>query len=417
MTRPSAGRIARAAEEDVRSLQERIKDVISRRRGKLSLRPLRTLADATVGAVPGTERVERMGVLLIKAGEAKKLDLKAVSDERQLQKYIVENPECLPTDEIEEGLRLVVVAREFASGSGPIDALGLDEDGAVYVIETKLYRNADKRRVVAQVLDYGAGLWSGYRGRAEFAASLEENARQQFGKSAREEIERAFALKPEEATRLLERAAENIKAGRLRFVVLMDHIDEDLKNLIAFVNENSEFTVYGVELEFYELEGGTLVVPRLYGAEPQKSAGGTPVTIRDEAFFSQAREMVSPEVQGAIRAVYEFSAAAADRVGWGRGATGSFSPRFYAVSPRSMFTVYADGRLYMNFPYLGFTEPGKAAREMLGSRLEGMGLPLPQDFRDRFVRLDPERWAPKHEQLLELFREAVATAREPEPKS
>jgi hypothetical protein len=49
--------------------------------------------------------------------------------------------------------------RAFPTNSGPIDALGINKDGEIYIIETKLYKNPDKRLVVAQVLDYGASLW------------------------------------------------------------------------------------------------------------------------------------------------------------------------------------------------------------------------------------------------------------------
>jgi RecB family endonuclease NucS len=59
------------------------------------------------------------------------------------------------------------LAREFSTKSGPIDALGVDKDGELYLIETKFYKNPDKRTVVAQVLDYGASLWSNFRGPLE----------------------------------------------------------------------------------------------------------------------------------------------------------------------------------------------------------------------------------------------------------
>jgi hypothetical protein len=216
-----------------------------------------------------------MPVILIESGaKARKLEPQPLEAEKLLQKYIVENPACLPMDEIDEDLRLVLVAREFPAGSGSIDALGLDSDGGVYIIETKLYRNADKRRVLAQMLDYGAGLWHGNRGSGEFIAKVEEHGQRILERGVRAEIERAFELGGEETAQLLQRAAENVTAGSIRFVVLMDYIDDDLKNLIAFVNANSEFAIYGVELEFYGLEGDAkLAIPRLYGVKrPAKAA-------------------------------------------------------------------------------------------------------------------------------------------------
>jgi hypothetical protein len=66
----------------------------------------------------------------------------------------------LPLDQLKDNLRLLVLAREFITASGLIDALGVDADGEIYVIEAKLNRNADRRRIIAQALDYGAALWA-----------------------------------------------------------------------------------------------------------------------------------------------------------------------------------------------------------------------------------------------------------------
>jgi hypothetical protein len=355
-----------------------------------------------------------MPVILIKDAKARKLPEKPPRDEEQLRKYIVDNPECLPLDEIEEGLRLLVVGREFAAGSGSIDALGLDSEGNIYILETKLYLNSDRRRVLAQVLDYDAGLWRGYRSGAEFITKVEENAQRTLKRSVRDEIQTAFGLDPDGTSTLLNRAAENVAAGRIQFVVLMDHIDEDLKTLIAFVNANSEFTIYGVELEFYELDSSaTLAIPRLYGAEATRTTSHGPNQVWDEkAFFKQASSSVAPDVVSAMSALYEFSREEEpDEVSWGRGATGSFNPKFYAASSRSMYTVFTDGRLYVNFQWLRRKEGGRVATDTLAAGLRAMGFVLQTDFADRFVRLDATWWVPRIEQLEKLLGSAVAAAR------
>ena len=70
---------------------------------------------------------------------AKKIDRSEFEKEGYLQNYIHENPESIPVYEIEEDKKLFVVAREFPTESGPIDALAIDKDGDIYVVETKLY--------------------------------------------------------------------------------------------------------------------------------------------------------------------------------------------------------------------------------------------------------------------------------------
>ena len=352
-----------------------------------------------------------MPVILLEAGgSARKLTLKPLADEKLLQKYVIENPSGLPLEDIEEDVRLVIVGKDFPAGNGFIDALGVDQTGALYLIETKLYRGTDNRRVLAQVLDYGAGLWNDYRNRSDFLASLDENAVRTLKRSARQEIEKQFELNPEEADSLLANAAQNIGDGRFNFVVLMDHIDENVKNLITFVNANTVFTIYGVEFAFYGInEESTLAIPRLHGAETPKSTarkGGVPIT--DETFFEQAANSVSPETVSGLRALYQFSVIEADGVKWGRGPTGSFNPKFTAVSPKSPYTVYSDGRLYVNFGWLGRTESGRMAVDILAHGLRAMGRELPGDFRERFIRIDAAWWVPRTEELKKVFQSAGA---------
>jgi hypothetical protein len=52
--------------------------------------------------------------------------------------------------------------------------LGVDDEGYIYVIETKLYRSSERRRALAQALDYASALWSKYsRSPDSFIAELE----------------------------------------------------------------------------------------------------------------------------------------------------------------------------------------------------------------------------------------------------
>jgi hypothetical protein len=352
-----------------------------------------------------------MSVILLEAGAtARKLDVKPLADEKLLQKYIVEDPSCLPVEQIDEELRLVVIAKEFPAGNGFIDALAVDQAGALYIIETKLYRGTDKRRVLAQVLECGAGLWMDYRHRSDFLVKLEGNAARALQCGARQSIEKKFELNREETDRLLTTAAQTIIDGRFNFIVLMDHIDDHLKNLITFVNANTVFTMYGVDLEVYGIdEESTLAIPRLYGAEtPRNTARESGGPITDDAFFEQATNTVSPEIVTALRALYQSSIDEADVVKWGRGATGSFNPKFSAVSSKSLYTVYSDGRLYVNFGWLGRTESGRMAIDILAKGLRSIGFELPSDFRERFLRIDAAWWVPRVDELKKVFRSAGA---------
>lgn len=95
-----------------------------------------------------------MAIIISKNGRsAVKLNKTDFGLENKLQQYIHNNPETIPLYDIKDDIRLLMLAREFQTTSGP---------GEIYLIETKLYKNPDKRTVVAQVLDYGASLWKSH---------------------------------------------------------------------------------------------------------------------------------------------------------------------------------------------------------------------------------------------------------------
>jgi hypothetical protein len=212
-----------------------------------------------------------MPIILTRQGSAAvKLDPTSLKGERELQAYIAANPLCIPMDEIEEGLQLLVLGREFPTASGPVDVLAMDSEGVLYLIETKLYDNPDKRKVVAQVLDYGAALWAA--GADNVSSSLKTFVAAAGG-SLLERVQEAFDLPEDEAQETLERLSSSIAAGSFRFLVLMDQLHR-LKELILFLNENSKFELMAVEVDFYEHQDLKIVIPRLFGAQTRKRIVG-----------------------------------------------------------------------------------------------------------------------------------------------
>jgi hypothetical protein len=214
-----------------------------------------------------------MTLIIRKEGITIRLEKRPFENEAALQKYIYECPEAIPLDEVSPGAKLFVLAREFRTSSGPIDVLGTDQNGHPYIIETKLYKNPDKRLVLAQILDYGAAL----RANPPSANLLLETLRDDAAKRHRSEpVERLTAFLDSHTTsteRHLAAIAEALAEGRFTAVVLMDHLSQRLRDLISFLNENSRFQLLAVELDYYNHDGSEIVSPRLYGAEVRRNAG------------------------------------------------------------------------------------------------------------------------------------------------
>ena len=151
--------------------------------------------------------------------------------------------------------------------SGPVDAFAVDADGDVYLIETKLYKNPDKRLVLAQVLDYGAAIWRTYRDPEQFIERIDELLTARVQQTLADRVQTFYGFSGSTLTQFLSNLTHNVIEGQFRFVVLMDQVDERLKDLIAYVNANSEFEILGVALDFYEDGDIHILIPTLHGAE------------------------------------------------------------------------------------------------------------------------------------------------------
>lgn len=212
-----------------------------------------------------------MAIIVSRNGkDAVKLDPSVFQLEDHLQEYIHNNPDAIPLYEISEDIRLLVLAREFPTGSGPIDALGVDQYGQIYLIETKLYKNNDKRLVVAQVLDYGASLWRHSIDFNEFISMLDTKSQRAFDMPLEEKLQEFFTLDLVQIEQLLANVQKNLNTGTFKFVVLMDKLHDRLRDLIVYMNSNSNFDIYAVELEYYRHKDFEIIIPHLYGAEVKK---------------------------------------------------------------------------------------------------------------------------------------------------
>ncbi|MFA6919242.1 MAG: hypothetical protein WC244_04035 [Patescibacteria group bacterium] len=297
-----------------------------------------------------------MSIIISQNGKkALKVDKSNFEKEGYLQNYIHENPESIPVYEIEEDKKLFVVAREFQTESGPIDALAIDRDGDIYVVETKLYKNPDKRTVVAQALDYGASLWrhSDYN---EFIAKINIAINQKFKMSLEEKAKEFFNLDYDGVIAMLENIKGNFSQGNIKFVILMDFIEDRLKDLIIYINQNSHFDIYAVQMEYYKYEQYEIMIPKLFGLEVKKNISNTSNSPRkkwdEEGFFEEAKKVLSGNDLETIIKLFNFSKESADEIKWGTGVNqSSFSVRFHKLGNKPLFVISSDGKLKISTEY------------------------------------------------------------------
>jgi len=294
-----------------------------------------------------------MTIIVSKEGTTKKIEESKFSREKSLQEYIEENPEVLPVDEIEEETSFMVGAREFPTKSGPIDALGFDQNGTIYLVETKLFKNTDKREVMAQIMDYGASLWKHYNDFITFRDRLERYNEKHLDSSLDERIKEEFALEDEDLDDFYEDLRNSLGEGNFKFVVYMDKLSDRLKDLIMFMNQNSMFDVYAVECDYYEFEDYQLLIPNLYGTEVKKSVTSGRSSERghwdEESFFEELKSRTDETTVDIARKLYGFGRENGE-ISFGTGKeTGSITLKVYSEDDRkiTIFTIYTSGRILL----------------------------------------------------------------------
>jgi hypothetical protein len=356
-----------------------------------------------------------MSIIISRGGKnAEKVDQSVFGLEDKLQEYIYDNPETIPLYDIDENTRLFIAAREFSTRSGPIDALGFDSKGNIYVVETKLYKNPDKRTVVAQALDYGASLWRNATDFDEFISQLNVHCEKQFVALFADKYAEFFGL--EDVNGNLQSIRNNLADGAIKFVVLMDKLHDALKDLVIFVNQNSKFDLYAVELEYYKYSEFEIVIPKLFGAEVKKEVTSTKVTGGrrkwDEAsYWQEVESKLDPAKIKALRKLYDWASANADQIRWGTGAArGSFNPQFIHISSISFISAFSDGSVQVSYGYLPENmELRKRLRDTLSNHItfqEVTGV-TDEALKSTYRSLPPEFVASNIDKILVALSEFV----------
>jgi hypothetical protein len=339
-----------------------------------------------------------------------------------LEKLLEKCPEIIvPATREGEPAKNIYITREFGVSSGSIDLLGVDGDGYIYIMETKLYRSSERRRALAQVLEYVSALWAEYSHNPDvFIEKLMEKA-----PSAMEYLKN-----------VKEAVKESLRNGDFRLVIAMDHIDEQTEKIINFLNEMCEFEVYGLSLEIYRSDDGSeVVVPRLYPQSPPQPTVSTLRRIWNwDTFLEDAKENIpEPKHIEALRDLHDFSMEITNGKGglrWGKGKKyGTFGVYINDLfDGKDIFTVNSQGYLTINFanlysyPWELSDEKSKKTAEIVdkfADQLYNAGL-LKEKINQKnyyeagksYPSIRVEQWANKLSELKEIIKVLISNMRD-----
>ncbi|MFO6451522.1 MULTISPECIES: hypothetical protein [unclassified Aeromicrobium] len=204
-----------------------------------------------------------------------------------LQTLLETHPDLLAGGQMtpEEPRRWALVKREQGvpdrDGSGSrwsVDHLFVDQDAVPTLVEVK--RSTDtriRREVVGQMLDYAANgvrYWPPDALRIAF-----ETTQAELGSDPRESVYELHGDPEVTIDEFFTRIGDNLRGGRIRMVFVADHIPDELRRIVEFLNEQlTPAEVFAVEVKQYRAQGydGTVIVPAVYGRTAAASAKTAP---------------------------------------------------------------------------------------------------------------------------------------------
>jgi hypothetical protein len=167
-------------------------------------------------------------------------------DENMLKRLIKEYPTLLPTPTSSE--RIFTLTDEYPIDGGSIDLLCVDNEGNIYIVETKLQKNSDRRTIIAQLLDYAS----------QMAKETFDTFKRKIEERTGESIDKIIG----EDTDIVNSIKQSLDEKRFVLIVCMDNIEQRLKDVIIHLNRDWGMDIFGLELNKYHIEGhGEVFVP------------------------------------------------------------------------------------------------------------------------------------------------------------
>ena len=177
--------------------------------------------------------------------DGKLLERQDYISEDELQGKIFEFPELLSGD---DNLEVFSIMREInLPNAGKLDILQMDELGQIIAVEVKLNRNIQSRReVIAQIFDY--------------ISDLSNLTFYELDNIVNNKLSEKIDIIDEE-NKLPKAIDSFLKTGRIKLIIAVDEINEDLKRIMTFISTRTDLDVKLVEITKYN--DGKILIPNI----------------------------------------------------------------------------------------------------------------------------------------------------------
>ena len=181
-------------------------------------------------------------------------------DEARLRDELFTHPEIIPVKDIDRTFGpLLPLCTELRTDAGPIDAVFINPDGRLTVLECKLWKNPEARReVIAQTLDYVSAMsqWTYADLQRQVSAALGQQGNVPF------EVARRHAPHKLHEHEFVDAVSRSLREVRILALIMGDGIREGLKSLTELVNRSGTkaFSLGLIEVALYKMKNGSLLM-------------------------------------------------------------------------------------------------------------------------------------------------------------
>lgn len=370
-----------------------------------------------------------MTIIISKDGkDSEKIEKTDFMKEDKMQELIDNNIENLPFYDQDDENHLLSLGREFPTKHGPVDVLGVDASGVIYIIEAKLHKNHTRREILAQVIDYASAIWSEYKNFETFENAIAKYTNgiklEQFIKNN----STFLRIEEDESNSIVDNVKQNIEKGDFKFVIVMDSLDEKLTNAVDFINSKMPFSIYPLTFDYYKHKEFEIIIPKIYGREAEKSSTNKSTSNRhvwneDEfnktvlnnpnfedherksiyKIISFTKEMMSPNWQGTWHKYFQ--------------STGK-EPVFKGYLPmvsenRSLYLIEGEtGNLKIQFWAFNKNNDRELLKKFLqkcrDNKFEKISNVFDERGKNSSMRIKKEEWMPNTDKFISILRESFS---------
>lgn len=335
------------------------------------------------------------------------MDSASYKAEAELQRLLAESPSIISISEIRGDVPpLMLAIRELGlPGSGNTDLLAFSPKGDIAVVECKLAANAEiKRKVIAQVLEYGAYLWGMSYDELNILINRREN------KNLADLMAEAVGDPEWDEESFRQTIQQNLSDGSFILVIAVDEMNDELSRTIRFINNcgHPEFAFTALEMKRFQAAKTEILVPHLFTIIKDQPPKATK-SWTESSFLEATRQLPSKETVKLIEDLYYWTKKHADRTYFGTGTTTGSVTFHYLKNNKtvSVFSLFTNGTMTINLGALN-TEIDKT---FLDGFFHGItAIPslknLPADYK-KFPNMKVEDMFIKDAGALQQFKQEV----------